>query len=123
MTGTVGQIEKKTQARVVALFRDRLCYDYLGDRSELDNRNIEETLLRTWLGPGRVAAQDVQVLHLMGLGMLAQLVGLVLDAVREFVEHPTRWAGVTPADGSDDVAARASRRRAEPVEDWPRGPP
>ena len=49
MTGTVGQIEKKTQARVVALFRDRLCYDYLGDRSDLDNRNIEETLLRTWL--------------------------------------------------------------------------
>lgn len=49
MTATVGQIEKKTQARVVALFRDRLCYDYLGDRSDLDNRNIEETLLRAWL--------------------------------------------------------------------------
>ncbi len=49
MTGTVGQIEKKTQARVVTLFRDRLCYDYLGDRSDLDNRNIEETLLRAWL--------------------------------------------------------------------------
>ena len=28
---TVGQIEKKTQARVVALFRERLGYDYLGD--------------------------------------------------------------------------------------------
>ena len=28
---TVGQIEKKTQARVVALFRDRLGYDYLGN--------------------------------------------------------------------------------------------
>ena len=27
----VGQIEKKTQARVVALFRDRLGYDYLGN--------------------------------------------------------------------------------------------
>lgn len=36
-------------------------------------------LLRAWLGPGRVAAQDVQVLHLMGLGMLAQLVGLGTD--------------------------------------------
>lgn len=46
---SIGQIEKKTQARVVALFRDRLCYDYLGDRSDLDNRNIEETLLRAWL--------------------------------------------------------------------------
>ncbi|WP_153146811.1 type I restriction endonuclease subunit R [Dechloromonas sp. H13] len=46
---TVGQIEKKTQARVVALFRDRLCYDYLGDKTDLDNRNIEEALLRGWL--------------------------------------------------------------------------
>lgn len=34
---TVGQIEKRTQARVVALFRERLRYDYLGDRSDLDN--------------------------------------------------------------------------------------
>ena len=45
----VGQIEKQTQARVVALFRERLCYDYLGDKTDLDNRNIEETLLRSWL--------------------------------------------------------------------------
>ena len=27
----VGQIEKKTQRRVVKLFRDTLGYDYLGD--------------------------------------------------------------------------------------------
>jgi type I restriction enzyme R subunit len=46
---TVGQIEKRTQARVVALFRERLCYDYLGDCTDLDNRNIEEALLRDWL--------------------------------------------------------------------------
>ena len=46
---TVGQIEKRTQARVVALFRNRLNYDYLGDKTDLDNRNIEETLLRDWL--------------------------------------------------------------------------
>jgi len=46
---TVGQIEKKTQAGVVALLRDRLHYDYLGhwiDRA--DNRNIEADLLRAW---------------------------------------------------------------------------
>ena len=47
---TVGQIEKRTQARVVALFRERLGYDYLGDWSDRDgNRNIEEDLLRAWL--------------------------------------------------------------------------
>ena len=44
---TVGQIEKKTQARVVELFRDTLGYDYLGNWSDReDNRNIEEELLR-----------------------------------------------------------------------------
>lgn len=39
---TTGQIEKRTQACVVALFRDRLAYHYLGnwiDRSA--NANIE----------------------------------------------------------------------------------
>ncbi len=46
---TVGQIEKKTQARVVALFRERLGYDYLGNRIDRDNRNIEPELLSAWL--------------------------------------------------------------------------
>ncbi|MDD3814959.1 MAG: HsdR family type I site-specific deoxyribonuclease [Desulfocapsaceae bacterium] len=46
---TVGQIEKRTQARIVELFRKRLNYDYLGDRTDLDNRNIELALLRDWL--------------------------------------------------------------------------
>jgi type I restriction enzyme R subunit len=46
---SVGQIEKRTQARIVALFRELLGYDYLGDKTDLDNRNIEETLLRSWL--------------------------------------------------------------------------
>ena len=52
---TVGQIEKKTQARVVALFRECLHYDYLGNRVDLDNRNIEETLLRHWLAKQMVS--------------------------------------------------------------------
>ena len=46
---TVGQIEKRTQARVVALFQQRLGYDYLGDRNDRDNRNIEPKLLTAWL--------------------------------------------------------------------------
>jgi hypothetical protein len=47
---TVGQIEKKTQERVVKLFEEQLGYDYLGDWTERDgNRNIEEDLLRTFL--------------------------------------------------------------------------
>src|SRR3990170_2374588 len=47
---TVGQIEQKTQQRVVELFREKLGYDYLGDWTEREgNRNVEEDLLRTFL--------------------------------------------------------------------------
>lgn len=47
---TVGQIEKRTQARVVRLFQDQLGYDYLGnwiDRA--GNANIEPAYLRPFL--------------------------------------------------------------------------
>ena len=46
----VGQVERKTQERVVRLFQERLGYDYLGnwiDRA--GNSNIEEGALRPWL--------------------------------------------------------------------------
>ena len=47
---TVGQIEKKTQRRVIALFRDTLGYTYLGDWTDRpNNRNIEPDDLRAWL--------------------------------------------------------------------------
>jgi type I restriction enzyme, R subunit len=47
---SVGQVEKRTQARVVKLFRDRLGYDYLGNWIDRDgNRNIETELLSAFL--------------------------------------------------------------------------
>jgi len=47
---TVGQLERKTQDRVVALFHDRLKYDYLGNWEEREgNSNIEEQYLRAFL--------------------------------------------------------------------------
>ena len=47
---TVGQIERKTQQRVVKLFRERLGYAYLGDWTDREgNANIEPELLRGWL--------------------------------------------------------------------------
>jgi type I restriction enzyme R subunit len=46
----VGQLERKTQNRIVSLFRDRLGYDYLGNWEERsDNSNIEESYLRIFL--------------------------------------------------------------------------
>lgn len=52
---TVGQRERITQNRVVALFRERLGYSYLGNWEERpDNRNIEENLLRRFLKEQRV---------------------------------------------------------------------
>jgi type I restriction enzyme, R subunit len=46
----VGQLERKTQNRVVALFRDRLDYEYLGNWEDReDNSNIEEEYLQSFL--------------------------------------------------------------------------
>lgn len=66
---TVGQIEKKTQARVVRLFREQLGYDYLGDWTEREgNRNIEEELLRAFLRDkqGYDEALITRALHVFG---------------------------------------------------------
>lgn len=47
---TVGQIERATQKRVVALFRDRLRYDYLGNWEDRPgNSNIEEAEVKKYL--------------------------------------------------------------------------
>lgn len=47
---TVGQPERATQNRVIALFCDELRYRYLGDWTDRDgNSNIEEALLSDWL--------------------------------------------------------------------------
>src|ERR1700693_428495 len=47
---TIGQRERATQDRVLALFRDELAYRYLGDWTDRDgNSNVEEGLLTKWL--------------------------------------------------------------------------
>jgi type I restriction enzyme R subunit len=48
---SVGQKERTTQKRVVKLFQKQLGYTYLGNWEErLDNSNIEEALVREYLG-------------------------------------------------------------------------
>jgi type I restriction enzyme R subunit len=67
MMSTVGQIEKKTQQRIVKLFRENLDYDYLGDWTDREgNANIEPDLLRSWLKKQGVAATLVtRALHIL----------------------------------------------------------
>lgn len=43
---SVGQIERKTQNRIVQFFQDQLGYEYGGNREDFDNTNVDEALLR-----------------------------------------------------------------------------
>lgn len=46
----ISKSERATQNRVVAMFRDELGYDYLGDWSDrANNRQVEDSLLTDWL--------------------------------------------------------------------------
>ena len=62
---SIGQPERATQDRVMALLRDELGYRYLGDWTDrADNSNIEENLLTMHLsGAGYTAAQISATLH------------------------------------------------------------
>ena len=53
----IGQIERKTQNRVVKLFQNKLNYRYLGDLNGQDNKNIREDDLTTWLAKRGVSAE------------------------------------------------------------------
>jgi type I restriction enzyme R subunit len=61
----IGQPERVTQNRVVALFRDELGYRHLGDWTDRDgNSNVEEGLLTAWLTKsGYTQAQVSVALH------------------------------------------------------------
>jgi type I restriction enzyme R subunit len=61
----VGQIEKQTQARIVALFRAGLGYTYLGNwKDRPGNANIEAERLAAWLkGRGLADALIARALH------------------------------------------------------------
>ena len=65
----VGQPERATQNRVIALFRDELGYRYLGDWTDRDgNSNIEEGLLSAWLTkrgytPAQISRRPLQAAH------------------------------------------------------------
>lgn len=59
---TVGQPERLTQNRVIALFRDELKFRYLGDWIDRDgNSNIEEGLLSGWLAKNGYRKAQINV--------------------------------------------------------------
>lgn len=58
----VGQPERATQNRVLALFRNELGYRYLGDWTDRDgNGNIEEGLLSAWLAKCGYTSTQISV--------------------------------------------------------------
>jgi type I restriction enzyme R subunit len=62
---SIGQPERATQDRVIALFREELCYRYLGDWTDRDdNTNIEVDLLTAYLTrAGYNPAQIAKAIH------------------------------------------------------------
>lgn len=101
---TVGQIEKKTQARVVKLFREQLGYDYLGDWADREgNRNIEEELLRRFL---RERQRYDEVLITRALHILDKAAGdtskSLYDRNREVYEYLRYGVPVNPGPGQHD---------------------
>ena len=73
---SIGQSERATQDRVIALFQDELAYDFLGDWTDRpDNSNIEETLLTTYL---------------IKCGYSAVQISRTLDRLRTEANNPNR---------------------------------
>src|ERR1700680_403450 len=71
-----GSPERATQDRIIALFRDELCFRFLGDWSNRPgNSNIEEDLLSAWLTKG---------------GYLTVQVSSALRQLRTEADHPNR---------------------------------
>lgn len=63
---TIGQPERHTQNRVIALFRQELGYRFLGDWTDRENSNIEEGMLAAWLiKSGCTQAQISRALHIL----------------------------------------------------------
>ena len=72
----IGQPERATQNRVIALFRDELHYHYLGDFTHRDaNSNIEESLVTAYLTKS---------------GYTLTHIARALHALRIEADHPTR---------------------------------
>ena len=102
---SVGELEIKTQRRVIALFRDDLGYRYLGDWRDRDNnRNVESRILTRFLKRGGHSANLIA----KALGRLEQAAALggsrtLYEANREVYGLLRYGARVSPGVGKNRV--------------------
>ena len=101
----VGELEIKTQRRVIALFRDGLGYRYLGDwRDRDDNHSVESRILTSFLkrgghSPNLIAKALAKLEQAAALGGSRTL----YDANREVYELLRYGAKVSPGVGQQSV--------------------
>ncbi len=73
---SIGQSERATQERVIALFRDELGYRYLGDWTYRDgNSHVEEAVLAAWL---------------KGRGVAPEQIARAIERLKREADHPGR---------------------------------
>ena len=96
---TVGEREIQTQRRVVGFFRDVLGYDYLGHwQDRPNNRNVEEGLLRDWLGrQGHDDGVITKALHDLNQAAAVSGSKRLYDANREVYERLRYGVNVKPS--------------------------
>ena len=101
----VGEREIRTQRRVIGFFQDALGYDYLDHwQDRPDNRNVEEGLLRGWLGR-QGHGDGIIAKALYELGRAAALGGskTLYDANREVYDRIRYGVKVRPDVGEQTV--------------------
>ena len=105
---TVGEIEIRTQERVVRFFRDALGYTYLGHWKERpDNSNIEKARLTDWLS-GRGHDNGIITKVLYELGKASALGGSkpLVEANREVYGQLRYGVNVQPSTGDHRVTVK-----------------
>ena len=105
---TVGEIEIRTQERVVTFFRDVLGYTYLGHWKERpDNSNIEKARLTHWLsGRGHDDGIITKVLFELGKASALGSSKPLIEANREVYEQLRYGVNVQPSTGDHRVTVK-----------------
>ena len=102
---TVGEREIRTQRRVVGFFQDALGYEYLGHRQDRpNNRNVEEGLLRDWLGrQGHDDGVIAKAIHDLNRAAAVSGSKRLYDANHEVYERLRYGVKVKPSVGEQTV--------------------